>query len=144
MVQEVIQAAFAVNKTILTEDDPMTAALVLQMHRFDKAIKTLQLRDFRNQRIFADKFKTEADKIMNAVEKTEQLRKEMLIELLSAHQSAVDEAEKRIYSSLLTRWNEDIQKMLAEQKLASVRMKFLTLAVILVMVLQLIVLVESL
>lgn len=141
IIHDVIQNAYEINRTVLTEDDPFTAVLVAQRLYFNRAITALQADNLRQKKIFIERFKEQADKVMQAVDKTERLRKEMIIELLSAHQTTADEAEKRIYTGLTTRYEQTIQQMAMEQNTLSIKLKYLTAAVVLVLFLELILLV---
>ncbi|WP_066570609.1 hypothetical protein [Snodgrassella sp. CFCC 13594] len=99
----VLDDLYLLDGTVTVPEDPTVTVLVMQRRFFHEALAKIHNEADAENKAFLAEFSAKADDVIAAVEKTEQLRKEMLLEVLQSNEETITSIEERVQGSVSQR-----------------------------------------
>lgn len=132
-IKRIINGVFEATGVKLEPNDPLVAVLLLQYSFFNDAVNKLRTEQLEMNTGFINQFNDKADALMIAVNRLEENRKAMLLELLHKNDEAISQVEDRVYARISPRLDSQIQE--PERLLYAIGKWFVVTILILVCVL---------
>ncbi|PIT60780.1 hypothetical protein [Snodgrassella alvi] len=99
-IKRIINKVFETTGVKLDRTDPLIAVLLMQYSYFDDAAAKLKIEQQEAYDAYLEQFKAKADELIDAVNRLEQNRQAMLLELLQKNEELVNQNEERVYARL--------------------------------------------
>ncbi|MDF7675998.1 hypothetical protein PT286_04520 [Neisseriaceae bacterium ESL0693] len=96
-VKSVINDVFQITGEKINEDDPLITEFLMNRHFFETEISKLKLNDAAEREEFLSAFSKMVQELSAKVDQVEQLRKQLLLELLQKNQDIQAESAEKIY-----------------------------------------------